>query len=101
MEGVTKHQPQAGEVAEGCFEVKQSTMKGKGTGTLLFDQGKGRSVRLELELKLEGTVTYVISGRNVVMKMLETQETTVQTMDKNPISIKPRPGEDQVPPRRE
>ena len=57
MEGVTEHQPQAGDVAEGCFEVKRSTMKGKGTGAFLFDRGKGRDVRLELELKLEGTVT--------------------------------------------
>ena len=54
VEGVTEYQPRAGGVVEGYFEVKRNTVEGKGTASP-FDRGEGRYVRLELELKLEGT----------------------------------------------
>ncbi|HZY84541.1 MAG TPA: DUF6263 family protein, partial [Gemmataceae bacterium] len=68
------------------FTIKNADLKTTtATGTLLFDRNKGRVVRLELNLKLQGKLTVSIGGQETQVELSQTQKTTVKTTDANPV----------------
>jgi RNA polymerase sigma factor (sigma-70 family) len=70
------------------FVIQKADMSGKGSGVLRFDRVKGRLARTELNMKLAGTLAIEIGGQPTQVKFSQTQQTTVQTMDANPIAAK-------------
>jgi hypothetical protein len=71
------------------FKIKQADLKSKeATGTVLFDNEKGRLDSSETNLKLEGKLTIEIGGMSSEVELSQTQKTTVKTTDKNPIGEK-------------
>jgi RNA polymerase sigma factor (sigma-70 family) len=69
------------------FVIREAAMSGKGSGVLLFDRVKGRLARTELNLKLAGTLSIEIASQPTQVKLSQTQQTTVQTMDINPLGV--------------
>jgi RNA polymerase sigma factor (sigma-70 family) len=70
------------------FVIRKADMSGKGSGVLRFDRVKGRLARTELNMKLAGTLGIEIGGQPTQVKLSQTQQTTVQTMDTNPLGVK-------------
>jgi hypothetical protein len=82
------------------LEGKNKELKGKGTGTILFDHDKGRIVSVELDLRLEGKIDFVGQGmlriaprdpaalthQDAVLK--QRQKITVKTADTNLAELK-------------
>jgi len=64
----------------------------EGTGILLFDRAKGRSTRLDMNLKLEGSLSVEIGGQETLVGIVQTQKTTVKTTDTNPLKPTKVPG---------
>jgi RNA polymerase sigma factor (sigma-70 family) len=82
------------------LQGKDKELKGKGTGTILFDPGKGRIVSEELDLRLEGKIDFVSQGMRLVpprdpaavrhddVKLKQRQKITVKTSDANLAELK-------------
>lgn len=68
------------------FKIKSADLKSKeATGTILFDNDKGRVERSELKLKLDGKLTIDIGGNATEVELSQEQTTKVTTHDKDPI----------------
>jgi RNA polymerase sigma factor (sigma-70 family) len=79
---------------------KDKELKGKGTGTILFDLDKGRIVSEELDLRLEGKIDAVSQGTlrmaprdpahltHTDVKLKQRQKITVKTSDTNLAELK-------------
>jgi hypothetical protein len=67
------------------FKIKSADLKSKdGTGTILFDNDKGRLASSEMNLKLNGKLSIEIGGMTTDVTLDQTQKTTVRTSDDNP-----------------
>jgi hypothetical protein len=77
---------------------KGKEIKGKGTGTILFDRDKGRIVSEELDLQLKGKIDVASQGMNLILdpstlihteaELTESQKITVKTSDANPAQLR-------------
>ena len=77
-----KFQPPAGDGPGLPFKIKKAEWKcAEGAGLVLFDREKGRVVRQELTLKLEGELTVVLGGQESQATVSQTQKTTVKVTD--------------------
>jgi hypothetical protein len=82
------------------LQGKDKKLKGKGTGTILFDPDKGRIVSEELDLRLEGKIDFVSQGMRLItprdpaqlthhdVKLNQRQKITVKTSDTNLAELK-------------
>jgi hypothetical protein len=61
-----------------------------GTGVILFDRAKGRIVRSEMTLTLEGPMTMILDGKEAVVNLKQRQKTWVRTTDANPLTDDPK-----------
>lgn len=75
------------------FRIHKANLSGNGTGFLYFDCAKGRLASSVMSVTLGGTVVVEIGGQKTPVDLLQTQQTTVRTMDANPLAA--------VPPRQE
>jgi RNA polymerase sigma factor (sigma-70 family) len=78
---------------------KDFELRGKGTGTILFDRDKGRIVSEELESQLKGKIDLVSHGRYLIpprdsshllheeAKLTQSQKIAVKTMDTRPVQL--------------
>jgi hypothetical protein len=68
------------------FKIEKADLKSSnGTGTILFDNEKGRLASSELGLNLDGSLTIKIGGTPTEVKLKQEQKTTVKTSDENPL----------------
>jgi RNA polymerase sigma factor (sigma-70 family) len=72
--------PAVGEVRQG--EVTSAD----GAGLILFERDKGRVFRAELNLRLKAKLTTRTGNRDTEVELVQTQKTTVQTRDTNPLA---------------
>jgi hypothetical protein len=88
---------------QSALEVKEpkgkgKDIKGKGTGTVLFDHEIGRIVAEELDLHLKGRIDVASQGTNLIpapsalihtaAELTESQKITVKTSDSNPVQLR-------------
>ena len=74
------------------FKIDTANIKtASSSGLILFDSTKGRIDRSSMSLKISGDLTVDIGGQKTKIDLEQSQETGVETMDVNPISIKPKP----------
>jgi hypothetical protein len=68
------------------FKIEKADLKStEGSGTILFDNEKGRLASSDMTLKLGGTLTIKIGGTPTEVKLTQDQKTTVKTSDENPL----------------
>jgi hypothetical protein len=73
------------------FKILKADLKGSGReGEMRFDRERGRVVRVETRLTLEGDLSVEIGGQETKMGLKQEQKTTVRTLDTNPLE-EPRP----------
>ena len=71
------------------FKIKAAKLESKNaTGTILFDNEKGRLDSSDMKLTLEGKLTIEIGGMTTEVDLNQEQDTKVKTTDANPISKK-------------
>jgi hypothetical protein len=74
------------------FKIDSANIKtASSNGLILFDAAKGRIDRSSMSLKITGDLTVDIGGQKTKIELEQTQETGVETMDVNPISVKAAP----------
>jgi hypothetical protein len=79
-------QPAENVQAQLPFKIEKADLKSSdGTGTILFDNEKGRLVSSDMSLKLAGKLTIKIGGTPTDVDLTQEQKTTVKTSDENPI----------------
>jgi RNA polymerase sigma factor (sigma-70 family) len=71
------------------FTIRKSNLRGSGTGFLYFDRAKGRLASSVLSATLGGTLEVEIGGQQTQVDVVQTQQTTVQTIDVNPLEAAP------------
>src|SRR5581483_772525 len=77
------------------FKIKSAKLKSKPeAGQVLFSKAKGRLEKFTQKLSLSGDLNIEIGGRSTKVDLNETQETTIETSDENPLPKK------MTPPRR-
>lgn len=69
------------------FRIRKAALHGEGGGVLYFDRAKGFLTRSEMSAKLKGALAIEIGGSETNVEFSQTQETVVETMDKNPLEI--------------
>lgn len=73
------------EAANLNFKVEGGSLKATTTeGTIWFDADKGRVIRAEMKVVLEGKLTISVMQQNAEVEFNQTQTTTTRTLDKNP-----------------
>ncbi len=74
------------------FRIKSADLKSKrSSGTVWFNRKKGRVEKTKTDLELTGKLTIEIGGQTTEVALTQTQETTVQTMDRDPTApVKPK-----------
>jgi hypothetical protein len=71
------------------FKIKSADLKStSATGTVLFDPEKGRVERSTFKLDLTGDLNIEIGNQTTKVELKQTQETTVETTDTNPLQKK-------------
>jgi hypothetical protein len=72
------------------FKIVNATLKTDkaGTGEVNFNTEKGRVDSSNMTLELSGTLTIEIAGMNTEVELKQKQESSLRTMDKNPIQSK-------------
>jgi hypothetical protein len=71
------------------FRIKSADLKStNATGTVLFDNTKGRVEESNMDLNLEGKLSIEIGGQTTEVQLSQTQKTTVKTSDDNPVKKK-------------
>jgi len=71
------------------FKIKSAKLKSKNpSGTVTFDMSKGRVEKSKMNLELTGTLQIEIGGQTTPVDLSQTQESTVQTYDDNPLPKK-------------
>lgn len=69
------------------FKIKSADLKSKdATGTILFDNEKGRVDSTELKMKLDGKLTIDIAGTSTEVELSQEQTTKVKTHEKDPLA---------------
>jgi hypothetical protein len=72
------------------FKIKSADLKSKdATGTILFDNEKGRVEKSDMSVKLSGELKIEIGGQVTPVNLEQSQTTTVTTSDTNPAAKKP------------
>jgi hypothetical protein len=64
---------------------KLSTKKGPGTGTVVFNMGKGLIQSSDMSLELEGDLTIEIAGMTTDVNLSQKQKSSLKTSEKRPI----------------
>jgi hypothetical protein len=68
------------------FKIKSGNLKStSSSGTVKFDNTKGRVESAEMALEIAGDLDIEISGQTTQVKLTQKQTTTVKTLDKNPV----------------
>jgi RNA polymerase sigma factor (sigma-70 family) len=68
------------------FKIRSADLKSKSsTGMVWFNRKKGRVEKSTMDLELTGKLTIEIGGQKTEVELSQTQKTTVQTMDRNPL----------------
>jgi hypothetical protein len=81
--------PEASAAGSLPFKIKAAKLESKNaTGTILFDEQKGRLDSSDMKLNLEGKLTIEIGGMTTEVDLNQEQDTKVKTTDSNPISKK-------------
>jgi len=71
------------------FKIKSAKLKSTNpTGQIQFNVGKGRLEKSTVKLDLSGDISIEIGGTNTTVNLKQTQETTIDTSDDNPIEKK-------------
>ncbi len=71
------------------FKIKSADLKStNATGIVLFDPEKGRVERSNFKLDLSGELNIEIGGTTTNVQLKQTQETSVETSDTNPLQKK-------------
>jgi hypothetical protein len=71
------------------FKIKSANLKSdKATGTVLYDPEKGRIERSNATLDLKGDLDIEIGGQTTKVELNQTQETSVETSDTDPLAKK-------------
>jgi hypothetical protein len=83
-------EPAAGDGVGGLpFKIKKANLDSEpATGTIKYDADKGRIESSSMKLKLKGTLEIEIGGQTTKVDLDQTQETTVENLDKNPLPAK-------------
>jgi len=68
------------------FAIKSAKLdSSEGTGTATFDKVKGRIETSNIKMKLEGELDIEISNMSTKVALVQEQESSVKTMDSNPV----------------
>jgi len=71
------------------FKIKSADLKStSASGTILFNQEKGRVEKSTMDLELKGKLSIEIGGQATTVELSQTQKSSVETMDDNPIKKK-------------
>lgn len=71
------------------FRIKSADLTSKdAAGTIYYDPDKGRVARTSMHLTLNGTLSIEIGGQATPVTLSQTQDTTVDTSDANPVEAK-------------
>jgi len=71
------------------FKIKSADLKStSASGTILFNQDKGRVEKSNMKLELKGKLQIEIGGQQTTVELSQTQESNVETMDDNPVKKK-------------
>ncbi|HZT82512.1 MAG TPA: DUF6263 family protein [Gemmataceae bacterium] len=71
------------------FKIKSADLKSTdASGTVTFDNAKGRVASSEQKLNLKGDLSIEIGGQTTKVELNQTQTTTVKTTDTNPVPKK-------------
>jgi len=71
------------------FKIKSADLKStNATGTIVFDNTKGRVEKSDMKLELKGDLSIEIGGTTTKVELSQTQTTTVETQDKNYVEKK-------------
>jgi hypothetical protein len=72
------------------FKIKSGDLKStSSSGTVKFDNVKGRVESVEMALTIKGELNIEISGQTTKVELTQDQNTSVKTSDKNPIEKTP------------
>jgi hypothetical protein len=72
------------------FKIKSGDLKStSSSGTVKFDNVKGRVESVEMALQIKGELNIEISGQTTKVELTQDQTTSVKTSDKNPIEKAP------------
>jgi hypothetical protein len=79
----------AGGVGALPFRIKTAKLESKpSTGTILYNPNLGRIDKSSMKLELEGELDIEIGGQTTNVKLSQTQETSVETAEKNYVNPK-------------
>jgi Family of unknown function (DUF6263) len=68
------------------FKIKSADLKSSNAGgTITFDTEKGRVAKSNTKIELKGKLSIEIGGQQTVVDLSQTQESTVETSDENPV----------------
>src|SRR5207249_272917 len=71
------------------FKIKSAKLNSSSPkGRVLFNVGKGRVEKVDMKLTLKGSLEIEIGGQTTRVDLDQTQESTVETMDENPVPKK-------------
>jgi hypothetical protein len=71
------------------FKIKSADLKStSASGSVTFDREKGRVTNSNCKLELKGDLNIEIGNQTTKVELLQTQETTVETYDNDPIDAK-------------
>ncbi len=71
------------------FKIKSAKLEStNGTGTVLYDAEKGRVDKSNFKVELTGSLDIEIGGTTTKVDLSQTQETTIDTSDNNPLQKK-------------
>jgi hypothetical protein len=71
------------------FKIKSADLKSSNaSGSILFNNDKGRVQKTSMKLDLKGKLSIEIGGQVTTVELTQTQESTVETLDENPIPKK-------------
>jgi len=71
------------------FKIKSADLKStSASGTILFNKDKGRVEKSNTDLELKGKLSIEIGGQATTVELSQTQKSSVETLDENPIKKK-------------
>jgi hypothetical protein len=71
------------------FKIKSAKLKSSNpVGQVIFNVTKGRVERSTMKLELKGSLAIEIGGQTTEVKLSQTQDSTVETTDENPLKKK-------------
>jgi len=80
------------------FKIKSGDLKSTtSSGTIKFDNTKGRVESVDTKLEIKGELNIEISGQTTKVELTQNQTTTVKTQDNNPVAPKPTTGATEKP----